>query len=340
MTESAYADRYVAAVARAVPASSRAEILAELEASIAEQVEPRVAEGEDRDGAEREVVAALGEPIAYASSLLDRPMWVVGPRYYAAWLRLLRLLLWIVPLCGVGGVVLGQLVARASVGAVFGSAVAVLIQTVVHVVFWTTLVFFVLERTGSTGDTILDWTPDQLPPTAEARSGRTDLIASLVFLAVMAGAIVWDRLLGFFPTGGSPIPVLAPAPWPWIVVWGFLVLEAVFAVALFVRGRWTTGLAVVNTVLALAFAAATLTLLIRGELVNPSLITFITEAGGEGFARGERASAAQGGVFGILGVIVGFCLVLFAAWDIADGWLKLRRVGRTATRDPRLGRAE
>ncbi|MDR2322934.1 MAG: hypothetical protein LBE60_14965 [Microbacterium sp.] len=327
-TASAYADRYLAAVGRAVPASSRAEILAELEASIAEQVEPRVAEGEDRDAAEREVVAGLGEPIAYASSLIDRPMWVVGPRYYAAWLRLLRLLLWIVPLCAVGGVVLGQLIARASAGAIFGSAIAVLIQTIVHVVFWTTLVFFALERTGSTGDTILDWNPDQLPQPADARSGRMDLIASLVFLAIAAGAIVWDRVLGFFPTGGAPIPVLAPTPWPWIVLFGFIVLEAAFAIVLYARRRWTTALAVVNTALAVAFAAATLTLLVRGELVNPSLLSFIAEAGGEGFAQGQRASAAQGGVFGILGVLLGFCLVAFPAWDIADGWLKLRRVRR------------
>lgn len=328
MTNPAYAERYVAAVARAVPAANRSEVVAELEAAIADQVEPRVEAGEATADAERAVVAALGEPLAYAASLTDRPLHLIGPRYFAAWWRLLKLLLWIVPLCAVGAVVLGQLISRAPVGAIFGSAIAVLIQTIVHVAFWTTLVFFILERTGSTGDTILDWNPDQLPQPVETRTGRLDLIASLVFLAIAAGAMVWDRVLGFFPTGGAPIPVLAPTPWPWIVLFGLIAAEAAFAIVLYARRRWTVGLAVVNTVLAVAFAAATVTLLVRGELINPALLSFITEAGGEGFARGQQASAAQGGVFGILGMLIGFCLVAFPAWDIADGWLKLRRVGR------------
>lgn len=325
-----YADRYLAAVSRALPAASRAEVIAELEASIAEQVEPLVEQGESRDEAERAVVAGLGEPIAYASSLIDRPMWLVGPRYYAAWLRLLRLLLLIVPVCAVGGTVLGQLIARASVGEVIGSAIAVLVGTLVHLCFWTTLVFFVLERTGSTGDTILDWNPDQLPKPAESRSGLNEFIGVLIFLALMLGAMLWDRLLGFFPTGGSPVPVLNPSVWTWTVLLAFIAAEAVFAVVVYRRGRWTRAFAIVNTVLAVAFAAASLTLLIRGVLVNPGLIEFVTQAGGEGFAKGQEASAGQGGVFGILGAIVGFGLVAFPAWDVVDGWLKLRRVPSTA----------
>ncbi|MDT0156291.1 permease prefix domain 1-containing protein [Microbacterium sp. ARD32] len=322
-----YAERYLAAVSRALPASSRPELLAEVESSIAEQVEPRVARGESREDAERHVVAALGEPIAYASSLIDRPMWLIGPRYYAAWLRLLRLLLVIVPLCAVGGSVLGQLIARASVGEVIGSTVAVLIGTIVHVAFWTTLVFFVLERTGSTGESVLDWSPDQLPLPAEHRAGRNELIGSLVFLALVPLAMLWDVLLGFFPTGAAPVPVLMPSPWTWTVILGFVVLEAVFAVVLFLRRRWSMALAVVNTVLAVGFAAASLTLLIRGALVNPEFMAFVTRAGGDGFAQGEQGSTAQGGVFGILAAILGFCLIAFPAWDIADGWLKLRRAG-------------
>lgn len=252
-------------------------------------------------------------------------MWLIGPRYYAAWRHLIRLLLWIVPTCGVGGVLLGQMIARASVGEIFGSVIAVLVGAIVHVCFWTTLVFFVLERTGSTGDTILEWTPDQLPQATQARPGLPDLIASLVFLALAAGAILWDRFLGFFPTGGEPIPILAPTTWVCGTLLVFIVAEAVFAVVLYRRGGWTTGFAVVRTVLAVAFAAATLTLLARGEVINPALIDFVTEAGGEGFSKGQQASAAQGGVFGILSALLGFCLIAFPIWEIVDGWLHVRK---------------
>lgn len=320
-----YADRYLAAVARALPAASREEITAEVRAAIADEVEPRLAQGQDAASAERDVIRALGEPTAYAASLIDRPMWLIGPRYYAAWLRLLRVLLWIVPACGVGGVMLGQLIARASIGEIVGGAIAVLVGTIVHVCFWTTLVFLILERTGSAGGTILDWDPDQLPQHAETAPGRTDLIASLVFLGLATGAIVWDAVLGFFPTGGAPIPVLSPQPWTWGVLLAFIAAEVVFAMVLYRRRGWTTPLAVVNTVLAVAFAAASLTLLVRGELVNPAFLDFVADAGGDGFTRGQQASAGQGGAFGIVGAILGFGVLAFSAWDIADGWRTLRR---------------
>ena len=59
----AYAARYIAAVGRAVPAASRDEIVAELEGTIAELVEPRLAAGETRDDAERAVVEKETVPV-------------------------------------------------------------------------------------------------------------------------------------------------------------------------------------------------------------------------------------------------------------------------------------
>ncbi|MFD5224579.1 permease prefix domain 1-containing protein [Microbacterium sp. NPDC058342] len=316
MTETtAYADRYLAAVSRALPGAARAEILAELEASLAEQVEPRIAGGESRDEAERHVVAELGEPIAYASSLIDRPMWIVGPRYYAAWLRLLRLLLIIVPVCAVGATVLGRLIVGASVGEVIGSVVAVLLGVIVHVCFWTTLVFFLLERTGSTGDTILNWSPDQLPKPAEVRSGRPDLIASLVMVAFFAGLLLWDRLRGFVP-GDAPLPLLNPELWPWGIGAVFLLLaaEAALAIAVYTRRRWTPALAVANAVIAVCFAALALTALAQGVLFNPEFVDVVFTENGVG-----------ADVLAVLAVLTGVVIVGIAISDVVDGWLKVRR---------------
>ena len=49
-------------------------------------------------------------------------------------------------------------------GDVIGSAIAVAISIAVHLGFWTTLVFAVLERSpGKGADADLAWTPDMLP---------------------------------------------------------------------------------------------------------------------------------------------------------------------------------
>src|SRR5690606_6293481 len=118
--------------------------------------------------------------------------------------------------------------------------------------------------------------------------------------------------------------------WPWwiVVLFALIVAETVLAFAIYKRGRWTTGLAVINTVLAVLFASWALTLLGRGQLVNPEFLDFVVQAGGEGFAAGDEKSAGQGGIFGILAAITGLCLVFFPAWDITDGWIKTRRAQR------------
>ncbi len=42
-----------------------------------------------------------------------------------------------------------------------------------------------------------DWTLDELPEPRQRGVGFGDMVASLVFLAVAAGAILWDHLIGF-----------------------------------------------------------------------------------------------------------------------------------------------
>ncbi|MBS1674810.1 MAG: hypothetical protein JSS74_12710, partial [Actinobacteria bacterium] len=145
-TDTSLTERYVAAVARSVPAADRDEAGAELRAAIADEVDARIAAGERPDAAEYAAVAELGDPIAYAASLSGRPLVLIGPRYYAAWLRLLRLLLaTVVPAAAViAGFV--RAVTGGDIGAVFGAIVPTVITTGVHVAFWTTLVFVVLER--------------------------------------------------------------------------------------------------------------------------------------------------------------------------------------------------
>ena len=192
-----YAERYAAAVARAVPSSARDEVRAEVAATIADQVEPRLAAGEAVDDAERAVIADLGDPMAYAASLVDRPMWLIGPRYYAAWVRLLRLLLLLVTPCVMVGVAIATLLQGGGVGEVIGALVPVVLQSVVQIAFWTTLVFFVLERTGSTGETITDWSPDHLPASETRGVAISDFVATVVMSVLLGGAVVWDRFFGW-----------------------------------------------------------------------------------------------------------------------------------------------
>jgi hypothetical protein len=260
------------------------------------------------------VLTELGDPVALAAGYADRPLHLLGPRYYLTWRRLLRLLLAIVPACAVGGVALGQALAEAPVGTIISQSISVGITATVHLFFWTTLVFVVLDRSGA--ENADSWSIDQLPEERTAGTGRADLVASLVFLGLGVGAILWDALRGFVRADGEALPILDPTLWPVLitVLFAVIALEAVQAVLLYRRRRWDTQLAVTNTVIAVVFVSWALTLLVGGGLVNPAFVQ------GVFVDNGVDAETLR-----VLGLVLGFGIVGVSIWDVIDGWVKTHR---------------
>lgn len=318
MTRTSLTERYIAATIRSLPPDAQADVRDELQASIDDAVEARVEQGEDRADAERAVLNGLGDPSALAAGYADRPLHLIGPRYFLIWWRLLKLLLIIVPACAALGVAIGQAVAEASLGEVIGQAVSVALAVIVHVSFWVTLVFAILERTTG-GKPLPSWNVDQLPEPRTRGAGLSDLVGSLVFLGLAAAAIVWDHFRGFAYVGDRWLPVLDPGMWPWAVTALFVLMaaEAALAIAVYAYGGWTRWFAVANTVLAVLVAALVLSLLARGELVNPEFLQAVFLDNG-----------VEPDVLRILAVLLGFGIVVIAGWDVIDGWLKARRARR------------
>lgn len=319
MTTTTLTERYVDAAMRTVPERQRADLAAELRASIDDQVEARVADGQDRAAAERAVLIDLGDPEKLAADYTDRPLHLIGPRYYLAWWRLTKLLWAIVPACAAFGVALGQTLAGADFGEIIASVVSVVLGVVVHIGFWTTLVFFIVERTAKGSDVgfVGDWTPESLPEPRDRGAGLTDLVASLVFLAVAAGAILWDRFVGFVLVAGTGerMPFLAPSLWPWWIgaLFVLMVLEALLAISVYAKGRWDIGSATVNLCLNLAIALPAVWLLMNEQLVNPGFFDAVIAAGSVETVRG------------VVLTLTGFGIVAVAAWDAVDAFVKARR---------------
>ena len=307
-------DRYVDAAMRTVPEAQRADLAAELRASIDDQVEARVTDGETPETAERAVLTELGDPDKLAAGYTDRPLWLVGPRYFLMWWRLLKLLWAIVIPCAVFGVSLAMVLDGATFGEIMGAIWPLALTVGVHIGFWTTLVFAIVERSEDRKVMpVEEWSVDQLPEPRPRGAGLSDLVASLVFLGIAAGAILWDLFVGFVPTQPG-LSFLDPALWPgWILaLFALMVLEAGLAVTVYVVGRWTIGLAIVNGVLNAIIAIPAIWLLMQGALINPEYFpTIIGEGGDE--------------VGAIVSVIVGFVIAGVAVWDTVDGALKAHR---------------
>ncbi len=307
-------DRYVHAATRSVPEPARADLASELRVSIQDQIDARTDGGEDEQESTIAVLEDLGDPDLLAARYTDRPLHLIGPRFFLPWWRLVTLLLWIiVPLAAVG-ITLGQLLSEASLGDTIGSAVSGTLTAAVHIVFWTTLSFAVLERTTASQQPLTPWTVKDLPELAESEARRTDAIATIVFLVIAAIVLVWDQVHGLVRLADTWVPFVHPTLWPgWLI--GLLVVmgvEIVVRVRVYAERRWTMRLATINAAINAVVAVPAMWLLSQDRLLNTAPWVAMID--------GDGATVAR-----VVTVVTGVFIVGVAVWDAIDAFLKARR---------------
>ncbi len=319
-------DRYVWAVLRAVPAAQRPELEPEIRALVADAVEAREAEAPDpaavdRAAAERAALTELGDPERLAARYTDRQLVLIGPRFYPDWRRFVGLLLPIVvPLVIIVSVAAAWLKGSSTTELV-GVGVDSGISAVIQVLFWITVIFAVVERSGRTS--LHDaWTPDRLPelPAVEARPHIVEIVVSVVALGVAIVALVWQQLAMPITIDGAGYPLFDPDLWslwiPWFVA--ILGLEIVFTFVRWARGGWTWLLATVNLGLNVAFTIPAVWLLQQEKLFDPALVSAV-----EGHVGTSAWISPTASVIGVIAVAI-------ASWDSVDGFRKAGRRARGA----------
>ncbi|XTZ17966.1 HAAS signaling domain-containing protein [Micromonospora echinospora] len=308
-------DRYLAATLRSVPVARREEIATELRASIDDMIEARTADGQDTTAAEREVLTELGDPAQLAARYADRRLYLVGPTYYLAWERLLKRLLSFLP--ATVGVIVGTLSAvNGDAGGAIGEGVVAALMVALHLCFWVTLVFAVLERLNVPLD-LPGWTVDQLP---EERVDRqiplTDTGAAIGWLVLVIAYLPWQHHRSYVPDGeGGDVPVLDPALWsfwlPFLIA--VLITNIGFEIVKYRVGRWTWPLVAVNLLLDLAFAVPVIWLLLTDRLINPELVQRFAW-----FREGDNLDTVT--------AVVVAGTVLIVLWDVVDSIVKAYRI--------------
>jgi hypothetical protein len=266
-------DRYVEATLRRLPVEQRPDIERELRTSIADAVEDRAAAGSDAAEAERAVLNELGDPARLAARYAERPLHLIGPAFYLDYVRLLKaLLITVVPVVAVAvGVLRG--VNDRTVGAMIGGIIGAGITTAVHIAFWTTVLFVVLERIPGFRVPTRDWTVDQLPEPVSRRARHGDLIAETVAVVVfLAFVFVSPKLAIQTDAAGDPIGVLSPWLWDSGMVYvyaGLALVEVGFKYAK-VYLSWNLPVAVADLLVNLATAGLLIWFAATDHLLNPA----------------------------------------------------------------------
>ncbi|MCL1870062.1 MAG: hypothetical protein FWF90_06570 [Promicromonosporaceae bacterium] len=318
--------RYLDAAAGQVPEPQREALRLELAERIADTMDAKQSTGASAESAEYDTLTELGHPAKLAADYLDRPLVLIGPRYYLLWRKLVRLVVPIAAGVAAGGAAIGALADDKSAGAVIGELWSTGVQVAVFVAAGITVVFAVFERTVPDGemDPGSAWRPELLPEitTPTARAVRRDRVAEAVWLVVLGVFVAVLR--PYSASDGSRHWVLDGGTWQWLQ-WALLAIiaaELVMAIVTLARGRWTWTHAGVGLALNAATIAVLVPPLLRGRVFDPAALRALDWADGP-------AQLGQGGhVTAILVVAV----VALCAWDAVKGFLRAAKQSPAAAR--------
>ncbi|MEV6843651.1 permease prefix domain 1-containing protein [Actinoplanes sp. NPDC051411] len=310
-------DRYVFTALRRVPEQQRTDIDRELRASIEDAVDARVDGGEPRDAAVEATLLELGDPDRLADSYAGRLPYLIGPDLFPFWRRLIKMLYTVVLPIVVAVAVTVQLFDHPTVGKVIGGGISALITTAVHIGFWTTLVFAILERTDARTELKTTWKPADLPKYEPSVVSRGQLAAGLVWPVLLMVALIMQQFTF------TREPVLDPANWSfwWPFFLVMLVLECGYQVWLHRHRVWTHTVTLVNAALGILTTVPLVWLLATHHFYNPKFIATLNW--------GEVNPLTW------LTNIAVVVAVATAVWDVAEVAARAERARRgLATKEP------
>lgn len=301
-------DRYVHAATRWLPGKTRTEVAAELRERIADTV---AAQGGTPE-AEREALEELGDPLKVAVDYSGREPALIGPRWFFPWLRLLVVLLAIVPAVVATIAATAAAIEGDPIGSVIGEAVVTALQVAVHVGFWTTLVFAILDWTDSPTDDLEGWSVDKLPEPSP--TSTVELIGGGITFGLLGLGVLWQHFGSPFFEDGERIPMADPDLWSWYLplVLATLALEAVHLWWIH-RTGWTWPAAWANLAITALFTVPTVVLLLQGSIINPDLSVHL----GWDPEIQDNVSRGIAVAFGLLGL-----------WEVLDGFRRALMTSR------------
>ncbi|WP_251550598.1 HAAS signaling domain-containing protein [Neobacillus muris] len=324
---------YIQEVTRRLPEKNREDIALELQSTIEDMLPD-----DYREDDVKKVLEKLGSPVILARGYRDRPMYLIGPRYFDVYVTLLKMILPIAAVISLISVIAeyfmdynGQETVINVALDIMGYGIWQMISVGIQTFFWLTLVFAVIERTDKENDnqpltaSRKKWTPDDLKniayiPKKKAIS-KLEVFGNLMWTAIWATIYFYaDHLVGIYRGGGNRFEFISPAVnqevllqyWPIVLI--VICLEIVLAIYKLIKSQWTRGMAIFNAVFQLISSIVFIEILINPEIITQYFITYMTDL--------LEITANQLKSWIIGGAI--FFFMVSAAFNVMDGFRKSR----------------
>ncbi|MEH7460052.1 hypothetical protein V7183_23450 [Bacillus sp. JJ1127] len=322
---------YIQEVTRRLPEKNREDITLELRSTIEDMLPDDYSEEDVKA-----VLEKLGSPVILASGYRDRPMHLIGPRYFDVYVTLLKMILPIAAVISLISVIAVYFIGCSGEQAVInivlnliGKGIGSIIEVGIHVFFWLTLVFAILERTDKERDeqpltaSFKKWTPDDLKNTPHVPKKKAilkgEVFGSLMWTAIWSTLYFYaNHLVGVYEHGRDGLKFVTPTfnqevllgYWPIVLV----VIGCEIALALYklIKGQWTIGIAICNTALLLITTIVFIVIVINPNVMTQDFITYMADLFTITANQFERWIVG-GGIF---------IFILSAAIGIFDGFRK------------------
>ena len=176
-----------------------------------------------------------------------------------------------------------------------GKGIGEIFEVGLHVFFWLTLVFVILERTDKDKGiqplttSFKKWTPDDLKnisyiPKKKAIS-KFEVFGGLMWTAVWATLYFYaNHLVGVYHGTANGLKFVSPTfnqdillqYWPIVVI--MIVFEIGISLYKLVQGKWTQRLAIGNAILQVAGTIVFIVIVVNPHLFNAGFITYLANA--------------------------------------------------------------
>ena len=322
-------NRYIAEVGRHLPEKDRADIEAEVRSMIEDMLEERSAQTSQRadDNLITEVLEQIGDPRLLAYKYAPPKRYLIGPEWYEGYIKVLqRVLFTAVPIFAAVTFILTLTRDPLDFMNAIGEAVGGAFNVGVQILFWVTLVFVLLERSGEKPDDLhkpggQTWTVAQLP--AMPRTRQISIAETVMNIAVNLFLLIWIVLPLLTRSGelSGSVPFLHPNLWTfWLpilfVLIGLTLLHEVFKLKI---GNWTPALTVTNVILGLIWIIYLAALVITQDVINPDFLAMLDQAEGGS----ELREVVRWSIDISAAVIVGIYI-----WDMINSIRLARQLGK------------